>query len=185
MVSTQKATNRQAEARNGEQSRKKSASVSTTKTPAKDSNKAPNKVTDKATTGTGSASTGTSKGGKLPSMRDVQEQKRKERQEKIAAARKNLEEKRRIRLEHQKQRREELQRKHKWTMVTFTVGLFVMLTALICLFPSTGMIIFSTLLMFSFFFLGIAFQRMVMQLLVIALATVFIVGAFYTILGSI
>lgn len=182
MVSTQKATKHKAETRLGQSvSTKRSAVAGAKKTPSKEPSKAPSK----GSSSTSSTSTGSAgKSGKLPSMREVQEQKRKERQERIEAARQKVLEKKRIKLEHEKQRREELRRKNKWTMATFVLGLFVMLTALICLFPSTGMIIFSTLLMFSFFFLGIAFQRMVMQLLVIALATVFIIGAFYTILSS-
>ena len=121
---------------------------------------------------------------KLPSMREVQEQKRKERLEKIAAAKQKVLEQRRIKAQHIKEHQEALRRRHRLSMITFVIGLFVMLTTLICLFPTPFMIVFSTLLMFSFFFLGIAYQRMVMQLLVIALACVFVVSAFYIIVSS-
>ncbi len=184
MMSKQKAKTHQVNERSQQRvSSKKTAIVGTKKAPAKEAKKEPAKTPEKSTNTTTTASTANS--GKLPSMREIQEQKRKERQEKIEQARQKVLEQKRIKREHQKQHMEELRRKHKWTMATFTLGLFVMLTALICLFPTTPMIIFSTLLMFSFFFLGIAFQRMVMQLLVIAIATVFIVGAFYTIVNSI
>ena len=131
------------------------------------------------------SATGTASNGKLPSMREVQEQKRQERQEKLKAAKEKVLEQRRLKRQHQLERQEELRKRQRWSLITFVLGLFVMLTALIALFPSTPMIIFSTLLMFSFFFLGIAYQRMVMQLLVIALACVFITGAFYAIVSSI
>ena len=42
------------------------------------------------------------------------------------------------------------------------------------------MIVFSTLLLFTFFFLGIAYQRMIMQLLVVAVACVIITSLFFT-----
>ena len=165
MMSKQKAKTHQVNERSQQRvSSKKTAIVGTKKAPAKEAKKEPAKTPEKSTNTTTTA---------------------KERQEKIEQARQKVLEQKRIKREHQKQHMEELRRKHKWTMATFTLGLFVMLTALICLFPTTPMIIFSTLLMFSFFFLGIAFQRMVMQLLVIAIATVFIVGAFYTIVNSI
>ena len=188
MMSKQKAKTHQVNERSQQRvSSKKTAIVGTKKAPAKEAKKEPAKnpaKTPEKSTNTPTTA-GTTSGGKLPSMREVQEQKRKERQEKIEQARQKVLEQKRLKREHQKQHMEELRRKHKWTMATFVLGLFVMLTGLICLFPTTPMIIFSTLLIFSFFFLGIAFQRMIMQLLVIAIATVFIVGAFYTIVNSI
>ena len=151
---------------------------------------APNDTKKKpASSGKGTAeaksTAGANANGKLPSMREVQEKKRLERQEKLKAAKEKVLEQRRIKRQHQRERQEKLRKRQRWSLITFVLGLFVMLTALIALFPSTPMIIFSTLLMFSFFFLGIAYQRMVMQLLVIAMACVFITGAFYAIVSSI
>ena len=60
-----------------------------------------------------------------------------------------------------------------------------MLTILIYFFPSPFMIVFSTLLLFTFFFLGIAYQRMIMQILVVAVACVVITALFYVAIGSI
>ena len=91
--------------------------------------------------GKAAPSTGT---GRLPSMREIQEQKLKERRDKLQAATDKVLEQRKLK----------------------------------------AMIIFSTLLMFTFFFLGIAYQRMVMQLLVVAIACVGITAAFYTIMSS-
>lgn len=125
-----------------------------------------------------------SSNGRLPSLREMQEQKYRERREKLESAKNKVLEQRKIKQERDAKRKAEMQAKQRRSMITFVIGLFVLLTALIALFPSTPMIIFSTLLMFSFFFLGIAYQRMVMQLLVVALACVVITGAFYTIMSS-
>lgn len=102
---------------------------------------------------------------------------------------KEQEEKRLRMIEEQKAKKEKeraqleaAKKRQRLTMFTFCVGLVVMVTALICLFPTTEIIVFSTLLMFTFFFLGIAYQRLVMQLLVLALTCMLITGAFYTIM---
>lgn len=91
-------------------------------------------------------------------------------------------EEQRLKKEKEQAKLKELKKRQTITMITFCVGLVVMVTALICIFPTTEIIIFSTLLMFTFFFLGIAYQRLVMQLLVLALTCLLIVGAFYTIM---
>lgn len=91
-------------------------------------------------------------------------------------------EEQRIKKEKEQERLKALKKRHTITMITFCVGLVVMVTALISIFPTTEIIIFSTLLMFTFFFLGIAYQRLVMQLLVLALTCLVITGAFYTIM---
>lgn len=122
--------------------------------------------------------------GRLPSLKEMQEQKLKERREKLENAKNKVLEQRKLKQERDAKRKAEVQAKHRRSMITFVIGLFVMLTALIALYPSTPMIIFSSLLMFSFFFLGVAYQRMVMQLLVVALACVVITGAFYSIMSS-
>lgn len=88
----------------------------------------------------------------------------------------------RIKKEKEQARIKELKKRHTITMITFCVGLVVMVTAFISLFPTTEIIVFSTLLMFTFFFLGIAYQRLIMQLLVLALTCMVITGAFYTIM---
>lgn len=134
-----------------------------------------------------SSSDSASKDGKPsrpPSIHEIQEQRRAERQQKLADAREKMNEQLRLKKEREAKHREALKARQFKSMVTFVIGLFVMLTALICLFPTPMMIVFSTLLMFSFFFLGIAYQRMVMQLLVIAMACVVITGAFYFIISS-
>lgn len=84
--------------------------------------------------------------------------------------------------EKEQARVKELKKRHTITMITFCVGLVVMVTAFISIFPTTEIIVFSTLLMFTFFFLGIAYQRLIMQLLVLALTCMVITGAFYTIM---
>lgn len=132
---------------------------------------------DKAAT----ASTGT---GRMPTMREIQEQKLKERREKLQAATDKLKEQRKLKAERQAKIKQEAEARQRRSMITFVIGLFIMLTVLIYFFQSTTMIIFSTLLMFTFFFLGIAYQRMVMQLLVVAIACVAITAAFFTIMSS-
>ena len=121
--------------------------------------------------------------GKTPSLRDLQEAKMRDRREKIESAKNKVLEQKKLQ-ERKAKAKAEMEKKARRSMILFVIGLFVMLTALIALFPSTPMIIFSSLLMFSFFFLGIAYQRMVMQLLVVAIACVFITGAFYMIMSS-
>lgn len=116
--------------------------------------------------------------------RQQQEKQRQERQERVEAARRNVEEQKKLKLEREIAHKQALRKKHRMTMYTFSIGLFVMLTALIVMFPTPLMITFSTLLMFTFFFLGIAYQRIVMQLLVIAMGCILIVGAFYMIMQS-
>lgn len=128
--------------------------------------------------------TNAAKSGKMPSMREIQEQKMKDRQQKIEDARRKVIEEMELKRERAAKRAAEAKRKERISMHTFVFGLFIMLSVLIYFFQSTTMIIFSTLLMFTFFFLGIAYQRMVMQLLVIALACVAITAAFYTIMSS-
>lgn len=122
--------------------------------------------------------------GKTPSLRDLQEAKMRDRREKIESAKNKVLEQKKLQQERKAKAKAEMEKKARRSMILFVIGLFVMLTALIALFPSTPMIIFSSLLMFSFFFLGIAYQRMVMQLLVVAIACVFITGAFYMIMSS-
>lgn len=114
---------------------------------------------------------------------------RREQELKREAYQKAKEEKRRKMLEEQRIKKEkeqaklkELKKRNAISMVTFCIGLVVMVTALICIFPTTEIIVFSTLLMFTFFFLGIAYQRLVMQLLVLALTCMLITGAFYMIM---
>lgn len=136
------------------------------------------------TTASGSESAANGQTGRLPSLREMQEQKYRERREKLESAKNKVLEQRKIKAERDAKRLAAAKAKQRRSMITFVIGLFVMLTALIALYPSTPMIIFSTLLMFSFFFLGIAYQRMVMQLLVVALACVVITGAFYSIMSS-
>ncbi len=127
------------------------------------------------------SSTGT---GRMPSMREIQEQKLKERREKLQAATDKVMEQRKIKAERQAKIKQEAIARQRRSMITFVIGLFIMLTVLIYFFQSTTMIIFSTLLMFTFFFLGVAYQRMVMQLLVVAIACVAITAAFFTIMSS-
>lgn len=131
--------------------------------------------------GNAAPSTGT---GRLPSMREIQEQKLKERRDKLQAATDKVLEQRKLKAERQAKLRQEAEARQRRSMITFVIGLFIMLTLLIYFFQNTTMIIFSTLLMFTFFFLGIAYQRMVMQLLVVAIACVGITAAFYTIMSS-
>ena len=114
-----------------------------------------------------------------------QELKRQERLNKLDEARAKLDEQIRTKKAREKERLEQAKKKRNWALFTFVLGLLVMLTALIALFPSPAMIVFSTLLMFTFFFLGFTYQRMVMQLMVVALACVVIVGAFYSILNTV
>lgn len=177
MASTLKATTHQAKERNKQRlSSRKSAIASSPKT-GDSAKKTATKAAAPETTAAPASDANNS-------PKALQEKQRQERQEQLAANKQKLLEQQRKKREKQKQRMEEIKKKRTWSLATFTLGLFVMLTALICLFPTTQMIIFSTLLMFSFFFLGVAFQRMVMQLLVIALASVFIVGAFYSIVNN-
>ena len=82
--------------------------------------------------------------------------------------------------QHELERRQKLKAKRKRDLTIFVIGLLVMLTILIYAFPSPFMIVFSTLLLFTFFFLGIAYQRMIMQLLVVAVACVIITSLFFT-----
>ena len=117
---------------------------------------------------------------KLPSLREVQEQKKRERDAKIAEAKEKLREAVHQKKQHELERRQKLKAKRKRDLTIFVVGLLVMLTILIYAFPSPFMIVFSTLLLFTFFFLGIAYQRMIMQLLVVAVACVIITSLFFT-----
>lgn len=142
------------------------------------------KASASASTEASNSSAAATSTGRLPSLREMQEQKLKERRDKLESAKNKVMEQRKLKQEREAKRKAEMQAKQRRSMVTFVIGLFVMLTALIALYPSTPMIIFSSLLMFSFFFLGVAYQRMVMQLLVVALACVVITGAFYSIMSS-
>ena len=117
---------------------------------------------------------------KLPSLREVQEQKKRERDAKIAEAKEKLREALHQKKQHALERRQKLKAKRKRDLTIFIIGLLVMLTILIYAFPSPFMIVFSTLLLFTFFFLGIAYQRMIMQLLVVAVACVIITSLFFT-----
>ena len=121
---------------------------------------------------------------KLPSLREVQEQKKRERDAKIAEAKEKLREAVHQKKQHALERRQKLKAKRKRDLTIFIIGLFVMLTILIYAFPSPFMIVFSTLLLFTFFFLGIAYQRMIMQLLVVAVACVIITSLFFTAIYS-
>lgn len=116
--------------------------------------------------------------------RDAQEHKRAEYIKAREEQKRRLLEAKKKKLEQERALRAEMKKRHTITMITFCIGLVVMLTTLIFLFPSTEMIIFSTLLMCTFFFLGISYQRMIMQLLVVALACMMITGAFYTIING-
>lgn len=109
----------------------------------------------------------------------------KDKYQKLEEAKQKVREAQAQKQKREQERRDELKKKHFRALVTFTIGLFVMLTALIALFPSPTMIVFSTLLMFTFFFLGFAFQKAIMQLMVIALACVVITGAFYSIMTQV
>lgn len=139
---------------------------------------------DATSTTVSSAPTSTSSGD-LPSMREVQEQKKRERDAKIAEAKEKLREAIHQKKRHELERRKKLETKRKRDLAIFVAGLFVMLTILIYFFPSPFMIVFSTLLLFTFFFLGIAYQRMIMQILVVAVACVIITALFYVAVGSI
>lgn len=119
---------------------------------------------------------------KTLSPREKREAALQEKYKKIEETKQKIKEAQAQKLKREKERREELKKKHLRALITFTIGLLVMLTALIALFPSPTMIVFSTLLMFTFFFLGFAFQKAIMQLMVIALACVVITGAFYSII---
>lgn len=140
------------------------------------------KETNKASTSSTTTNTGSNTANKLVIQKREQEIRReaylKEQEEK----RQRLLEEQRIKQEKEKEHRKKLKQRQLVSMITFCIGLFVMVTALICLFPTTEIIVFSTLLMFTFFFLGIAYQRLVMQLLVLALTCMLITGAFYTIM---
>ncbi len=125
------------------------------------------------------------KSSELPSMREVQEQKKRERDARIAEAKEKLRDAIHQKKMHQLERKKKLAAKHKRDLIIFIVGLFVMLTILIYAFPSPFMIVFSTLLLFTFFFLGIAYQRLIMQILVVAVACVIITSLFYLAIGSI
>ncbi len=122
---------------------------------------------------------------KLPSLREVQEQKKRERDAKIAEAKEKLREAVHQKKQHALERRQKLKAKRKRDLTIFVIGLLVMLTILIYAFPSPFMIVFSTLLLFTFFFLGISYQRMIMQLLVVAVACVIITSLFFTAVYSI
>ena len=82
---------------------------------------------------------------KLPSLREVQEQKKRERDAKIAEAKEKLREAVHQKKQHALERRQKLKAKRKRDLTIFIIGLLVMLTILIYAFPSPFMIVFSTL----------------------------------------
>lgn len=125
---------------------------------------------------------GTSSGSGTPIKKREQEVRREAYLKAQEERRQKQLEEQRIKKEKEQKHLKALKKRHTITMITFCVGLVVMVTALISIFPTTEIIIFSTLLMFTFFFLGIAYQRLVMQLLVLALTCLVITGAFYTIM---
>lgn len=127
-----------------------------------------------------STSTSTVSGSGIPKRE--QEIRREARFKEQEERRLRMMEEQKAQKEKERERKEALKKRQRLTMVTFSIGLAVMVTALISLFPTTEIIVFSMILMFTFFFLGIAYQRLVMQLLVLALTCMIITGAFYTIM---
>lgn len=142
----------------------------------------PESKTESSAASTTSTSTSTSTVSSSGIPKREQEIRREARFKEQEERRLRMMEEQKAKKEKERALKEEMKKRQRLSMITFCIGLVVMVTALICLFPTTEIIIFSTLLMFTFFFLGVAYQRLVMQLLVLALTCMLITGAFYTIM---